>query len=490
MFLELNEEDAGSGSGGSGDGESTFLVPALSATFQCASSGSWTGPTTRCYPRDCGPFIFGLDENANANCLQGDTTFGGDNCQATCDPGYEAIYGTGVYQCGINGRWVGDLECQIRDCGDLSEFLDANTTDDCQSTTYGSECTATCDLGFNGGKSAFSCGTTGTWQGNLECTRIQCPTTVPMILNGASNCSDSFYNQSCYASCDSGYELVSGDFEFVCGLDGQWQGSLQCQKKDCGDIKDVLGPNSTALPCSSTAFQDECFATCDLGFVTTGDGVFTCDPSGQWSGELSCTRVTCGSLEDSLGRNQVVANNSLTCNQANNTCVTASATCAPGYEAAASGDYFCGLNGQWISSLRCRRKDCGPILPIGEGAAHTVCLDSLFEGTCSAFCQNGYEIKENTSQQYTCSENGWMGDLVCEKMDCGSFEAFLNSTELTTQCNETAFGSRCRAVCQSPLVQVGSNLFECSSTGQWRGGCGLECLGMICCCICFPPHTF
>jgi hypothetical protein len=478
LYVADTSELSGSGSG---DGSDSGFRYQPNVTFTCGSSGLWLGPEVQCVAKDCGPVVPELDENAASQCTNVDTRFGGDNCLATCDPTYEPVQGDGIFTCAANGRWTGSLECDFVNCGTTIQGLDASASATCMGNTKfgGDHCTATCLPGFDGSSSNFSCSDTGDWVGSVQCTPKDCGDTVLKVSNTFSDCSaSSFYGGTpCQVRCLAGHDQVAGTNSFICNEEGVWQGELACIIKDCGSFADVIDPNAQASACTDTTFGQICTAQCPFGYDTVaGNGQYICGLSGEWQGSLTCKRVTCGPLL--LPEEQELVSNATSCQEAGNECLQATVTCAVGYDlVSSSAEYTCGLDGNWAGDVTCQIKDCGSDIPdLDENAAHQVCLDSTFGGTCYATCNPGFEAAAGTTSTYMCGATGkWEGTLQCAPVSCGSLVAL--PANATASCGSTKFDDECTATCEAGTIQSGSGAFVCSASGQWVGGCNFDCIG-------------
>ena len=205
-------------------------VAAGTPYFTCNTEGQWEGDF-HCLPVDCGPTIASLDNTfATATCA-GNTRYLGNDCVASCKPGYFQVSASDTYTCGANGQWQGDLECEVVDCGILRPFsaptLDENAVvPDCD-TRYGQGgCPVYCPAGFTAsGTGSFQCSADGRWVGSITCTPILCPATISGLPTGAvASCSDrQFGGTYCMATCTTGYFAI-GNAAYFCGSDGSWYG--------------------------------------------------------------------------------------------------------------------------------------------------------------------------------------------------------------------------------------------------------------------------
>eukprot|EP00049_Salpingoeca_infusionum_P023049 m.10121 g.10121 ORF g.10121 m.10121 type:complete len:1945 (+) comp5528_c0_seq1:252-6086(+) len=461
------------------EGSGSFPLSTLvtSQDFYCNTDGAWTGPKLTCNRKDCNVQITDLDINAFGLCLN-DTRFGGDDCIATCNENYTATRGDGVFTCSEDGKWEGTLVCELFDCLDTIVSLPPTASATCVGDTRvgGDPCVASCNPGYEYEEALYRCVANTGWAGFIDCTPLDCgDISVALPNNAVAQCSDTvFAGDGCQATCDEGF-IQSGSGTYTCNTSGEWEGSISCEIQDCGSLEDVADPNSR-VTCNATTFGETCSARCNFGYDTVaGDGAYTCNARGEWEGDLACQRVTCGSVGSLLGPQSVLVDTE--CASDDNACLTAAVTCSPGYELAqGDGILSCGLDGTWSGSTRCLRVDCGyEIESLSTDATHQICIKSLFEDTCTASCKSGY-IPVSGSGVYTCGTAGeWEGELECERVSCGSAPSKL-PPGVSGTCTETLFQDECTLGCSSGLIQSGSGTFVCSRTGEWIGGCGLECL--------------
>jgi hypothetical protein len=130
---------------------------------------------------------------------------------------------------------------------------------------------------------------------------------------------------------------------------------------------------------------------------------------------------------------------------------------------------------RWVAGQVCIKAPC---LDMTESDWHEMpshatptpaCTDKVFEDTCELACNVGYTNSDPPTSRATnratfaCSAGGgngrgsqsiWTGQLACNPVDCGVFQANTNgevvdpSTNAATQCNGV-FGAECIARCIS-----------------------------------------
>lgn len=206
--------------------------------------------------------------------------------------------------------------------------------------------------------------------------------------------------------CAEGYVSHSAD-------DGTPSGTHFCVPNDCGAVIPDLASLHTEAVCSNTLFNESCTAACSLGFFGS-PGQFTCGANGQWAGDISCTRVTCGA-----GFTNATAKFSATCDEVGygQSCT---ATCAMGHAPTpgTSADFLCTVDstsastgvGVYVGNLTCDPRDCGTSIPtLNQFAVYAEAPDNCTGNTrfggdpCTIGCQSGFG---DATVTYTCGSEG------------------------------------------------------------------------------------
>ena len=124
-----------------------------------------------------------------------------------------------------------------------------------------------------------------------------CHETLFPPVNGSVHCpSGRRTNDTCYYSCDTGYELMGGSAQRTCQSNGHWSGkSPSCSPLFCPTL---LPPDNgyIQLPCAGV-YQSQCNVRCFDGFqlADTNDTTsqVTCSLSSSndtvWSATQYCT---------------------------------------------------------------------------------------------------------------------------------------------------------------------------------------------------------
>jgi len=431
----------------------------------CTEEGRWKGSPI-CTPSDCGPIPRAMLQNAKASC-NGRTYYTGPRCQATCNEGYEGD--PALFTCGIDGRWKGNIKCSMIDCGFRIQNLDRYAVARCEKTTYGSICStscrtgyqgqnadytcsiygrwaavkdpilcsahdcgslqavlgptavvktvtgttyrstgiAACKQGYSGGQSTFVCDADGSWHGQLQCDAIHCGSRIiGLDSHAVAKCvgNTMFGGDACVASCIAGYE--GGSAKYICTERGNWEGYLQCRKRQCDTV--IPGLDAQAIvEVGGTLYGDKVMARCPDGYEG-GPATIVCGING-WEGSITCTPRDCGPLGALLDSNTVSD-----CGDVNpfggKSC---SARCKEGYLGGPE-HFICGPDGNWVGNIKCSVINCGPIEGILDQNADVVSMTGTnFRGQASVACKSGYE---GGQAEFYCGEDGhWHGALECKE---------------------------------------------------------------------------
>ena len=356
-------------------------ITSASDSFTCQANRQWTGvfgcQPKNCgatIPEAAVPL------NAIPSLCTGNTKFGGDVCQATCRTGYQPVANTSTsFLCGVAGEWESNLECEAVDCSSTIANLPPRAQASCEGNTRfeGNDCVASCAPGYtaiNSSQGIYTCNSAGQWQGTIACEPVDCGQDIPFVgievSDSFANCTGStkFGNPefgdmpgTCQALCTRGYiNSQSGQGIFTCGADGQWQGSIKCDPVACGPLdQNTVDPNATPA-CIADDFQATCNVECNPGFEpTSGAELYVCDSFrqvdgnwvGNWTGAVTCEAKDCGStianlsnaIADCSGGSTLFGGDKCT------------AVCDTGYDGGMA-DYTCGTEGKWVGMLTCTRK--------------------------------------------------------------------------------------------------------------------------------------
>eukprot|EP00054_Salpingoeca_dolichothecata_P014717 m.83574 g.83574 ORF g.83574 m.83574 type:complete len:950 (+) comp21130_c0_seq3:474-3323(+) len=293
---------------------------------------------------------------------------------------------------------------------------------------------------------------------------LACKGKIPNLHKYAeSSCGLVLAGDSCTATCQEGF-ISSGNPDYLCDETGKFSGgSLVCTGKDCGPLQVANAVSS----CGDTTAPNQCQAQCVDGYEKASgtSNTFTCSTSGEWTGNLQCQKKDCGAtLPVSNGQSNCASTTFES---------TCKASCIPGYQQISSTSFTCAASGNWEGgSLSCQIKDCGPLDP-GNDLASVNCASTTFGSTCTVSCQFGYELKSGINPEYECLASGkWSKkNVVCEVATCDPVLSFTNGQG---DCPNNEFQDTCTASCDEGYNQISASAATCSGNGVWIGG-SLQC---------------
>ena len=474
--------------------------------YTCGSSGDWTG-TLHCEIADCSALISDLELAAAYEYECSSTTFG-STCNVGCAEGY---VGQPVsYTCSpdLLGEWglVGSdsPSCVARSCPPLpdSSVLPSEpgsmAAGTCvpTGTVYGS----TCHLGCNerqgyevvqGG--SFSCSSSGEWVGlnasvaGLACALRSCPITVPQLDAHAnlSGCNDGpRVGAICRGTCDAGYWGAQTVANFMCNVDGTWDGDLVCVPNDCGPIPSgTIAAHATLADCGSSLYGAEpCFANCDQGYAssTRGSQSFTCGATSTWHvTPFECIPVACPSsvpVPDTKGA---------ICEEPWFGGAPCSLVCSEGFEAVSgSAEFRCQASGVWVGNLTCGPRQCRSL--DNPSLDDSSCAGAVYGDSCEALCRPGYHPASTGSMLLQC--DGAAGgvqliadtdDELCLPLLCPKYVQAETRVVNCSHQDRNFGGGGCLAECESDFYG-GLMHYVCSADGTWARSSADACAPIQC----------
>eukprot|EP00055_Hartaetosiga_balthica_P003345 m.7443 g.7443 ORF g.7443 m.7443 type:complete len:650 (-) comp2805_c0_seq1:93-2042(-) len=338
--------------------------PSYPTFVTCEETGLYSG-VPKCFPIDCGADIANLDQDAVVapGC---DSTLYGSECTATCPIGNE-VTGDGLFSCNNHGDWIGSLACDLYDCGPSPETFDSNVISNlCVGDTHygGDSCELTCREGFSQEGGVYECSVNGTWSGDVSCTEIFCPnaTTIPDAMLG-EKCGGLNHGLECNFECAYGtVPHPSRTTNATCNI-GVWETDLEC-------VEDV--------PCANQ----------ELTSAIPADAVLDCP--GNFTSIGSYCYATCQDgfdlYEDTNGY----------------------------FELTDKASYLCGAG--WEGpTVQCAPIQCGVLIFGLDENASADCLhvSGFYNTECVATCNDGFTATEGDGI-YKCNKVGlWEGSLTC-----------------------------------------------------------------------------
>ncbi|XP_035997963.1 sushi, von Willebrand factor type A, EGF and pentraxin domain-containing protein 1 isoform X2 [Fundulus heteroclitus] len=336
-----------------------------SATITCIA-GLWSAVQLRCERKSCGP----LPEVDYSEVIYTDGTQFGDTAKVQCDPGYNAVGGSAVLRCEVEG-WMGRLPtCEGVECKDPVIENGQYESGSRPPHRLNAVVTYSCKAGYTmEGPSTVTCNLTSQWFPSLpKCKMI---TYVPVggsAVLGSQQCSKPFggpnmdlkpdyITQTTFAdgatvafSCHPGYTPAGGSSTITCTA-GHWSAvQLRCERKSCGPLPEV--DYGEVIYTDGTQFGDTAKVQCDPGYnAVGGSAVLRCEVEG-WMGRLpTCEGVEC---KDPVIENGQYESGSRPPHRLN---AVVTYSCKPGYKMEGPSTVTCNLTSQWFPSLpKCKSK--------------------------------------------------------------------------------------------------------------------------------------
>ncbi|XP_071853893.1 sushi, von Willebrand factor type A, EGF and pentraxin domain-containing protein 1-like isoform X2 [Apostichopus japonicus] len=434
----------------------------------CQANGLWTGEQPSCTVSECS-MLPGIP-NGEVVCTQ--STLVGSMCFYVCTPGYQMTPRGVVRTCGSDLQWTGQEPiCQAVTCPDLTGSLVDGTVSCPDGASFQSQCTLTCNDGFlsNTGQDAvLTCEAAGQWSGErIACFVSQC-TALPAIVNGAMQCSSGdLIGSVCTYVCQAGFTLV-GNNQRTCTVTGVWSGDApSCQSVACPPLPFVLNGGYTCSDANNA--NSLCTFTCNTRFeITSGDATITCDQNGVWTGETaSCGLITCPDLGAVANGDPPSCSNgfsagSMCTYQCNAGFLLIGQTSRVCDAATSSWSGF---------QPTCVQIVCSSLTGITNGGQPT-CTDSFNAGSmCSYTCNSGFLLSGDAQRTCDLNDGTWSGiEPTCSQVVCPSLDDVTNGQSLSCTDGFNA-GSVCTYQC-IPGYQVGAgqaSRFCDSNTMTWSG---------------------
>ncbi|XP_066460527.1 sushi domain-containing protein 1 [Eleutherodactylus coqui] len=391
----------------------------------------------------------------SAMILSAKTTFG-SQVTYTCVLGFQPDHGVNTSICKANGIWEGaTVSCTDIDECEVPEACSINGL--CKNIPGSFECS--CKEGYKIEKSKKTYNSKGL---NFTCQAVDCGdppalANTEMVLSGATTLA----NQVTY-SCVSGF-LGHGHSTSTCSTNGVWEGAtLVCTAIDCGPPKAI--PNTVVHTCNSTMFGSRVTFICAKGFVAVnGYNSSVCSDAGRWEGaDLDCRVVDCGPPPSINYTKPDLLWNTTYGSTINFECLS-DFVMDSGNKTAT-----CDENGKWVGySIVCREIDCGqpPLIPNAEmewnGASS---LGSELRYTC----QKGFYNPKKWQMSRCTSRETWENiTFSCTEVDCG--KPFLIEHTDWIWNNRTTLGSYVYYKCKPGFNDNGSrNYSECLANATWE----------------------
>eukprot|EP00043_Microstomoeca_roanoka_P015349 m.153674 g.153674 ORF g.153674 m.153674 type:complete len:1762 (-) comp16240_c6_seq2:45-5330(-) len=375
----------------------------VSDTYTCgACPTGYRGDGTNCERITCPshlPLGSGATYLFGSQCFYPDY---GTSCEAKCLAGYEMVAGDGVFTCGGNGTWMGQINCtDIKECEQDPSPCDPLTV--CSEPAPNRfECTA-CPSGYNNlaVPPMTKCQDIDECQLNRCGSRRNCTNTPGSFMCGPC---EPGWRETSPTSCENINECAEQNPCYPGVRCTDRIGSFTCASCPNGYVGDALGPNgckpitcpmeefpqydNADVDCpSNNTFDSVCTVTCKPGYSISSTTV-RCQANRAWtSPTLSCQKLPCTSQP---------SQNMLPENIVNPQCAgkfTCELQCKPGYHGVGDPVLTCP-----VTSWEANTSDafscvmCEPGVTYQASAGQTTC--EAVRGPCAANTE--YESKAPT----------------------------------------------------------------------------------------------
>ncbi|XP_063955964.1 sushi, von Willebrand factor type A, EGF and pentraxin domain-containing protein 1-like isoform X6 [Lytechinus pictus] len=385
---------------------------------RCGDDGRLNGSLPTCTIITCS--VPNYNTPLNGSCDSNSSVDWSTECRFECAEGY-LLEGDHATRCGDDGQFNGSLpSCTIITCPVWEYTWPLNGSCDSNSNVdWSTECRFECAEGYLlDGDDTASCGDDRQLNGSLpRCNIITCPVpnyTTP--LNGSCDSNSSVdWSTECRFECAEGY-LLEGDDTVMCGLGGQFNGSLpSCTIIIC-PVWDYTWPLTGS--CDSNSSVDwslECRFECAEGYLFEGSDTARCGLSGELNGSIpDCNIIICPVWEYTLPLNG-------SCDSKSNVDWPTECRfgCAEGYLLEGDDIARCGVGGQLTGSLPhctilCEVDYISPLTNINSACPAGTKITENTE--CDFSCPTGYNLVGNSTVY--CMANGLLSDQIgCESIN-------------------------------------------------------------------------
>nr|XP_018671091.1 sushi, von Willebrand factor type A, EGF and pentraxin domain-containing protein 1 [Ciona intestinalis] len=445
------------------------------ASSTCQSNRTFTQDAPTCREILC-PIEFTTLANGNVVCS--DSNRFDSHCEHTCDDGYQLTEDSSpTTRCQIDYQWnvLNKPVCVKKLCSHadptLVNALDHGSIDCSDDMRYQSQCTLTCNIGYEKtGSGNTVCLADQTWSENFGvCRKIECPPFTPPI-NGGVTCSDANrYQSNCLFHCDAGYEII-GEVTSQCQHNRSFNNEAPiCQKTRCPTTH-LTATHATTVCSESNLFESVCGYECIPGYeVTQGVTTVTCMDDQTWSGEkVTCEKKVCSSNDTDLIKAE--RNGQLTCTDGHIFNSVCSLQCDIGYRLIDGGlnETRCNEDGVWEATIGyCIKIEC-PVLIDPVNGRISCSENSKYLSECEFECHAGYEVVGSATTLCQADKTWTNVSPTCQRISCPS--SHLTLTHGFSSCTITnKFESVCTYQCNQgyEMSSTDSNQSECTDQMMW-----------------------
>ncbi|VDI66532.1 CUB and sushi domain-containing protein [Mytilus galloprovincialis] len=256
----------------------------------CKSDGKWDGSPIVCSPVKCpnpsAVVSVTILVQTGSNYL--------DTITYQCITGHELSSGNLVRTCKEGKLWDGSPPVCIKvTCASPSSVAFATISSQTGSK-YLDTIRYTCNTGYEltSGIMVRTCKADKTWNESPVCSKITCQNPSAASFASLETQTGSKYLDMITYKCNTGYELASGNLVRKCKADKQWDGNPPvCAKITCQNTWPVA---FSTISTTGNKYQDTVTYTCNTGYeLTSGNLVRTCMENKNWSGNQPVCTITC-----------------------------------------------------------------------------------------------------------------------------------------------------------------------------------------------------
>ncbi|XP_023489601.1 CUB and sushi domain-containing protein 2 isoform X1 [Equus caballus] len=426
----------------------------------CQQDHHWSGKTPFCVPITCGH-----PGNPINGLTQGNQFNLNDVVKFVCNPGYVAE-GAARSQCLASGQWSDTLPtCRIINCTDPGH--QENSIRQVHASgphrfSYGTTVSYQCNHGFYVlGTPVLSCQGDGTWdRPRPQCLLVSCghPGSPPHSqMSGDSYTVGAVVRYSC-----TGKRTLVGNATRMCGLDGQWTGSLpHCSGTSMGICGDPGIPAHGIRLGDSFAPGSLMRFSCEAGHALRGSSERTCQANGSWSGtQPECGVISCGN-PGTPSNARVMFSDGLVFSS------SIVYECREGYYATGLLSRHCSVNGTWTGSdPECIVINCGdPGIPANGLRLGN---DFRYNKTVTYQCVPGYMMESHRVSVLSCTKDRtWNGTKpICKAIMCKPPQLIPNGKVVGS---DFMWGSSVTYACLEGYQLSLPAVLTCEGNGSWTG---------------------
>ncbi|XP_053326046.1 P-selectin isoform X2 [Spea bombifrons] len=445
------------------------------STLQCSEHGNWTTDIPECEAVSCKSL-----QRPTNGLMKCSHTFGifqyNSNCSFHCEEGF-LLQGPESVLCRASGEWS-DLAptCAVVAClaPEIPDYAWTNCSHPINNFSYTSICKFNCESGFIlNGSDIMECTSSGEWNFSPPaCQAVSCKS-LQRPPNGLMKCSHTFgifqYNSNCSFHCEEGF-LLQGPESVLCQASGDWSDlAPTCAVVTClaPEIPDYAWTNCSH-PIKDFSYTSICKFNCESGFLLNGSHIIECTSSGEWNfSPPACQAVSCKSLQRPTN-GVIQCSHTFDIFQYNSNC---SFHCEEGFLLQGPESVLCQASGDWSDlAPTCAVVAClAPELP---DYAWTNCSHPInnfsYTSVCKFNCESGFILNGSDIMECTSSGEWNFSPPTCQAASCLVPELpYHAGVNCSHPISNFSFMSVCEFSCEPGFSLNGPKLIQCTSSGKW-----------------------